>query len=399
MQVLIGFIVNELLMNFCSSVDTSFSNRLSVDAVCVMSCYMTLSWIVHKCVSIGRNAFNVELKNAKLCLLITAVSGLLVGIAVAVFRVPLSYLWYLTDDQRVLLQECFLFLAVDAVLSSVYEFLYNYMVYCCSLRLVYGTNAVYYALLLLSDFVAVRVGGGLLALLACTLVCNCVYLGYSFILSGILKSVSEYSWTKVWELLKHGFNLMIDRVAGRLGLVFTQIYASKLGTDLFAIHGVCFSVMVLLESYTNGLYTFVRKKLAMVTVVRRKMVVLKRILKVYTPIVGIAIELTVLPALAILHGAVSFKECVPFVFLMSTEVLTLLCFEPCAASLLTCGATGVLRFNGIISLGVRLILAPAVLYGGFGLIGFVLIEPIDVVCKTTYNGIMFQRVCRREYLQ
>lgn len=46
--------------------------------------------------------------------------------------------------------------------------------------------------------------------------------------------------TRALDLAKHGFDIMFDRVTGKVATLFFQCFASKLGTEMFAIHGVVF---------------------------------------------------------------------------------------------------------------------------------------------------------------
>ena len=121
-----------------------------------------------------------------------------------------------------------------------------------------------------------------------------------------------------------------------------------------------------------------------------------RILKVYSPFIIVSAGLTVLPALAILHGSVAFEDCIPFVFLYSLDVVSLILFETATGCLLACGATDVLRFNGIIGMVLRIPFVLIVHYAGLGLVGFALAAPLDFLCRGVYSEVMLRRLCKKE---
>lgn len=41
--------------------------------------------------------------------------------------------------------------------------------------------------------------------------------------------------TRALDLAKHGFDIMFDRVTGKVATLFFQCFASKLGTEMFVM--------------------------------------------------------------------------------------------------------------------------------------------------------------------
>lgn len=246
---------------------------------------------------------------------IKCISGIVTRIIIFALHNGILYLYQLTDLQYLLFKKCLVVYSIEAVTHFILEFLYIYLLYLNNMKMVYGTNAFYYALLILTDWVVVRNDWDLSALLCCTAVCNVAYSILTFTISDFRKTKSSYSMTRALDLAKHGFDIMFDRVTGKVATLFFQCFASKLGTETFAIHGVCYAVSVLMESYTNGLYTFTVNRLNKVRRVAGKYKSHLWIIKHYGSLVLLLVAVSIIQSLFLLHGSVSVASCIPFYLL------------------------------------------------------------------------------------
>lgn len=65
-----------------------------------------------------------------------------------------------------------------------------------------------------------------------------------------------FSRSDIKMLLKHGGNTYINRVTGKIAIIFYNIYASGLGTELYSIHAVCYAIGIFTENFTNALFSY-----------------------------------------------------------------------------------------------------------------------------------------------
>ncbi len=89
---------------------------------------------------------------------IKCISGIVTRIIIFALHNGILYLYQLTDLQYLLFKKCLVVYSIEAVTHFILEFLYIYLLYLNNMKMVYGTNAFYYALLILTDWVVVRNG-------------------------------------------------------------------------------------------------------------------------------------------------------------------------------------------------------------------------------------------------
>ena len=396
MVILFGFILNELLMEIGGSVDTAFGNSLGVDSLCVLSAFTVLKWFLDKLLGLGKYGYYVVLKDEKLCLILNVLAGAVTGIAIFALRRVIPHLYALTPEQYVLFSKCLAVYSVGAVIHSISEFLYVYLLYSNQMKMVYSMNVFYYAILFLTDYVVVRNGLDLSALLACTVACKAVYSLVIFAISDFRKTSCTFSFQNAVTLIRHGSNLMFDRVTGKIATLFFQCFASRLGTELFAIHSVCFSVAVLMEAYTNALHVFTLNRLSKVKGFLRKYKTHLWIFKKYGCLILSLVAISILPVLWLLHGSVPVKSCMPFVFVYCLDSVALLFYEVSAACLTSAQRTEILKFDGVIGIEVRIPMVLGTVAFHWGPVGFAVSVILDFVSRSIYNEVKLHQLSKEE---
>lgn len=396
MVILFGFILNELLMEIGGSVDTAFGNSLGVDSLCVLSAFTVLKWFLDKLLGLGKYGYYVVLKDEKLCLILNVLAGAVTGIAIFALRRVIPHLYALTPEQYVLFSKCLAVYSVGAVIHSISEFLYVYLLYSNQMKMVYSMNVFYYAILFLTDYVVVRNGLDLSALLACTVACKAVYSLVIFAISDFRKTSCTFSFQNAVTLIRHGSNLMFDRVTGKIATLFFQCFASRLGTELFAIHSVCFSVAVLMEAYTNALHVFTLNRLSKVKGFLRKYKTHLWIFKKYGCLILSLVAISILPVLWLLHGSVPVKSCMPFVFVYCLDSVALLFYEVSAACLTSAQRTEILKFDGVIGIAVRIPMVLGTVAFHWGPVGFAVSVILDFVSRSIYNEVKLHQLSKEE---
>ena len=88
----------------CSRIDTSFSNNLSLDAICILSSFMITTWMTCSCYSLGNYAYRILLSKAKECLLVSIAVSIVLGILVFSLSDFIPHVFSLTEIQYDLFQ-------------------------------------------------------------------------------------------------------------------------------------------------------------------------------------------------------------------------------------------------------------------------------------------------------
>ena len=395
MVILIGFILNEVLIELGGSVDTAFGNSLGMDSICVLSAFTVLKWFLDKLLGLGRYCYYAVLKDEKLCLLLSVLTGTITGSIIFALRRVIPHLYALTPEQYILFSKCLAVYSVGAVVHSVSDFLYVYLLYSNNMKLVYGTNLFYYAILFATDYVVVRKGLDLSALLACTVVCEVAHSLVIFAISDFRKTTCDFSRKNAITLIKHGSNMMFDRVTGKIATLFFQCFASRLGTELFAIHSVCYSVAVLMEAYTNALHVFALNRLSKVKGFLHKYKAHLWIFRKYGFLILSLVTVSILPALLLLHGSVPVKSCIPYVFVYCLDLVSLLFYEVSAGCLTSAQRTDILKFDGVIGIVVRIPIVLLTVALHWGPIGFAVSIILDFGSRALFNEVKMHQLLNK----
>ncbi len=151
------------------------------------------------------------------------------GILIFALRGVIPHLYSLTPEQYILFSKCLAVYSMGAVVHSVSDFLYVYLLYSNKMKMVYGTNVFYYAILFLTDYMVVRKGLDLSMLLACTVVCEAVYSLVIFVISDFRKTTCDFRFQNAITLIRHGSNMMFDRVTGKIATLFFSVLQADWG--------------------------------------------------------------------------------------------------------------------------------------------------------------------------
>lgn len=391
------FLMQNVFIGICGMVDIGFGNRIDIDSVCVFAAYTVITWTTYHCYFIGAYAYRVVLDKAKMCFLIQVAAGIFSGIFVYIMSARLPYLYDLTDNQYLLFTNCLKIHAVSCPVLAIREFLGNYVEYTCRNKQAFTGNLILYSTMIITDAIVFLAGGDLRGLLWCTLFCSVIYSTYELFASGILKEVFAFDIWECCELLKHGFNTWIDRITGKVATIVFNIYASRLGTELYSIHAVCYALGIFTENFTNALYTYETVALSKKTVsLKNKFVYCIRLAEKYAGFLllfgyGIAYLL-----LLFTHGKVPILDCVLYTGLYCTEIMTLLFYEPVRAYLTSEHQTKYLRYGGVFGILVRI---PIVLVGYYlthSLILFAVASAVDFGMRGLYFYICSIRYIKKQ---
>ena len=377
-------------MIFCLTI-----NLLGVDSLCVLSAFTVLKWFLDKLLGLRKYGYYVVFKDEKLCLILNVLAGAVTGIVIFTLQRAIPHLYTLTPEQYALFSKCLVVYSVGVVVHSISEFLHVYLLYSNQMKIVYGMNVFYYAILFATDYAVVRKGLDLSVLFACTVVCEATYSLVILVISDFRKTTYDFRFQNTITLIRHGSNMMFDRVTGKVATLFFQCFASRLGTELFAIHSVCYSVAVLMEAYTNALHVFTLNRLSKEKGFLRKYKMHLWIFKKYGSFILSLVAISILPALLLLHGSVPVKGCMPYVFVYCLDMVGLLFYEVSAACLTSAQRTEILKFDGVIGIAVRIPMMLGTVAFHWGSVGFTVSMILDFASRGIYNEVRLYKLSKK----
>lgn len=377
------FAIQNLCIELFSLVDSIFSNHISLDSVCVMSAYVVVTWTTYSIYSIGAYAYRIVLSKVKMCFLMEMVTSVLLMIILYLGSPYLIHIYSLTDVQYEMLEMCIKIHALSLPIIAFGNFVGDYMEYQCMNKKAAVGHIILYVLMVVTDSILVYNGGTVCDLILCSTGCYCVYDIYALCVSHIMEEPNEFSWKKIKELVGHDANTVFDRVTGKIATIVYNVYASKLGTQMYAIHGVCYAFVGIIEAPTNGLNTYLVIFAQRISESNRFGYCVKTARKYGMAIVPFVYGFCFL-MLILTHGKVPLSWCLPWMFLYASYTMTLVFYESMKSYLMSMHETGYLRYGGVIGMCVRI---PFVVIGNafnFGLMPFAIVCFFDFGLRGVY---------------
>lgn len=386
------FVLQGIFVGICEKIDTAFGNNISIDAICVLSAYTIITWVTYCIYQMGSYSYRIMLSKEKNNLLISVVVSLLLSVLVFALSDYIPYIYSLTEKQNVLFSKCLKMHALCIPFFSIGEFIYRYMLIKCMNKLMFVTNVIFYTMMIGLDAIVYFKGYDLDALIFSTFISYLVYDIIIVIYSGILKVEDNIELVTLKECLKHSTNMLIDRLLGKVATVTYNIYASKLGTEMYAIHSVCYSIAVFTEYITNSLYDYQIVRLKAYNDIKDKFNTCMGILK------KVLIPLTILGyfssflLLMMVHGKVSIQSCIIPLILYCSQVFFIQLYESLRGYLTSLRKSELLKWAGLIGIFVRIPVTLIAYYCNIGIYGFALASSLDFLCRGFYFYICSKRI-------
>jgi Na+-driven multidrug efflux pump len=359
-----------------------------------MSSFSVVNTVVYSTYQIGGYGFRVALKKAKICSLIQSILGIILGIVIFLTSSYIVQLWNSTPEQMELFNRTLKVYALNLPFLAFSDFLYNYVMFTCDNKHSLIGNIIYYTVMILLDALVLFTGGDLPQLILTTGISNIVYIIYLLIASDFLKLKERWSWVAIKILLIHGVNTWINRVAVALASVVYSIWASKLGTELYAIHSVCYSTAQFAEGAINSIYVYLTVTLAKINDSIDKFKKIIETLKQYGLFYIVFSYTMCYTLIFVTHGKVEVWDCLGYGALYMTVAFGSLLYESMGSFVISEHQTSKYALGGLACVLVRI---PVVIIGmklGLGLIPFAVAGLLDYLSR----GIYFY-VCGRKLLK
>ena len=327
MQQLWIFVLQGLFIGICDKIDTAFGNNISIDAICVLSAYTIITWITYCTYQMGGYAYRIMLSKEKNCLAITLIISILLGIIVFAFSHEIPHLYQLTNSQYELFTKCLKVHAISIPVLAIGEFLGSYIVLKCMNKLMWISNIVLYVIMILLDLAVFINGYGLEYLILTTLISYIVYDILLITQSKILKIQDKITLSDLRLCTKHALNMYTDRILGKVATITYNIYASRLGTEVYAIHCICYSIATFTENITNAQFNYQLVRLVPYEGYKEKFKICIDILrKTFIPlsIIGYATSFILL---LFLHGDVAISSCILPLIVYCSQVILIQLYE------------------------------------------------------------------------
>lgn len=383
-----------LIMGICGMIDEMFGNNINLDSICVLAAMVIMIDSIYVTYKIGMYAYRIKLDRELNCFVLTVIISVVIGLMVFIASDKIIYLFSMTDAQYVLFNKCLKIHAITIPLFAVSEFLGDYLKLKCQNKTMIITEVMFYSIMLLLDLIVFLKKLDLSYLMMTTFVSRLIYSIILLPSSKIFKATDVISVKEMISLLKDGCNILLDRITGKIALLFYNSYASKLGTEAFAIHGICYSLAVYTEYCANSLYDYQLIRLKLVENKQKKFkVCLESWKRTFLPTVVIS-YITAGALLLVEHGEVSLSKCIiPFIMYCS-QIIWIQLYENMRGYLTSADRSDLLRWAGLIGIAVRVPYTLICYYTPLGLMGFALGTSVDYLFRGMYYYLCSKRISK-----
>lgn len=365
-------------------IDSAFANNIDIDSICVMSSFAILIWLINAVCRLGTYGYTVKQKYESECFILQIVPSIVIGILLILFRNHIPHLYALTSNQYELFSKCLLYEGIFLIFPTTEYFFNKYLQLKCRNKDIIISNIVLYGSMILLDALVIYMKGICYHLVITTGLANMITLIYYLTFCKLYKIFNSPNFDKMIECLKSGKDILIDRVFGKITVVACNILATHLGTELYAIHSVCYSIVCGAEEVTNALYLNQVTKLKKFADFKEKYIhCIKNSKQTYVPAVlmnYLIIFLMVLP----MKGELSLTKVLLFAGIYGTQCIFIQMYENHRGFLTSCERTESLRYGGLIGIIVRIPISLLSILTPLGIYGFAVSCPLDFFCRGLY---------------
>lgn len=365
-------------------IDSAFANNIDIDSICVMSSFAILIWLINAVCRLGTYGYTVKQRYESECFILQIVPSIVIGILLILFRNHIPHLYALTSNQYELFSNCLLYEGIFLVFPTTEYFFNKYLQLKCRNKDIIISNIVLYGSMILLDALVIYMKGNCYHLVITTGLANMITLIYYLTFCKLYEIFNKPHFDKIIECLKSGKDILIDRIFGKITVVTCNILATHLGTELYAIHSVCYSIVCGAEEVTNALYLNQVTKLKKFTDFKEKYKhCIKNSKQTYIPAVltnYLIVLLMVLP----MKGELSLTKVLFFATIYGTQCIFIQMYENHRGFLTSCERTESLRYGGLIGIIVRIPISLLSILTPLGIYGFAISCPLDFFCRGLY---------------
>lgn len=362
-------------------IDSAFANNISLDSICVMASFAILLWLINALCQIGEYAYNVKQKYESECFALQVISIVIVSLILICFRNQIPYLYKLTETQYKLFSLCLLYKGIFLFVGKLEHFFRNYVQMKCMNKHLITANIIFYVTMIGLDALVIFMHGECYHLVITTGIADLITCLYYILFCHVFREFKMPKIKNILECIRVSKDILIDRILSKVSTVICNICASHLGTQMYAIHGVCYAVASGVEEITAALYLNQIVKLKDIKNIVKKHERCQEIAKsTYFPAVIMCYVITIGMVFP-MKGELNTVEVLYFSLLYGTQCMMIQLYENYRAFLTSCERTESLRLGGLFGFIVRVPISLISIFTPIGIYGFTFGPGIDFLCR------------------
>ena len=391
------FVLPYILVEFTNTllviIDKSMSNSIGKTAIIVFSSFVTLNWAINTIQACIGNAHAIVLSRDKdnskkvnsSAMLIELISSLVIAILIFNFSNQITYVYNLESDARKILTIILKLKAIQLPLLAIGYVPKNI------LKIDNKTNKIWIAIVISSliniigDYISIKLGYNEIGIYVATIISQLVN-------TILLLLFSKYKWYRsslyyIKQILYFAKDLIFNKIIQRIVNIYYTNVASSFGTNIYAIHCVCGTIVdtlcEVIEGYYSGLLVQYSNDIE-----NKTNNLLKKVdtVELYGNILAIAfIPIFIYPLWLILGNKISWENCNPYIWIYSIEFIAEVAGCNYRAYLSANKNTKAIRMMAFIGgICVRVPLCYLIQKYNIGLIGLSFVCGIDRIVRAIY---------------
>lgn len=391
------FVLPYILVEFTNTllltIDKSMSNSIGKTAIIVFSSFVTLNWAINTiqaCISnahaivLARDKENSRKVNSS-AMLIELISSIIIAILIFTFSKQITYVYNLENDAREILTIILKLKAIQLPLLAIGYVPKNI------LKINNKTNKIWVATVISSlinitgDYISIKLGYNEIGIYVATIISQ-------FINTILLLLFSKYKWYEISlnyikQIIYFAKDLIFNKIIQRIVNIYYTSVASSFGTNIYAIHCVCATIVdtlcEIIEGYYSGLLVQYSNDID-----NKTNNFLKKVdtVGLYGNIFSIAfIPIFIYPLWLILGNKIPWENCNPYIWIYSIEFVATVAACNYRAYLSANKNTKAIRMKAFIGgICVRVPLCYLIQKYNIGLIGLAFVCGIDRITRAIY---------------
>lgn len=327
------FVLPYLLVEFTNTllviIDKSMSNSIGKTAIIVFSSFITLNWAINTIQSCLGTAHTIVLvrdrKNAKQinssAMCIEVISSIIIAFVIFIFSNQITYVYNLESNAREILSIILKLKAIQLPILAIGYIPKNILKVETKTNVIWIITVISSAVNILGDYLSIKLGYNEVGIYVATIISTFVNTILLLIFSKfrLYKIASNY----IREILNFAKDLIFNKIMQRIVNIYYTSVASSFGTNIYAIHCICGTIIdtlcEIIEGYYSGLLVEYSNDIE-----SKREGLLKKVdtVQIYGIIfASILLPVFIYPIWYILGRAVPWNECNPYIWLYSIEFI------------------------------------------------------------------------------
>lgn len=380
MREFISLLISFIFMSIADAIDSAFNNAISIDTIVVCGSLFYIDLILKSISDIGIFTYRTERKDESAYLIINAIVGLFLGILVFLLKNLIVNFFELTVTQKQLLCNILslyiCYLTIGRLANAIFEMirLKN------DLKLYRKSLILYYATLIALDTIVFIFTKNLVLLFVATALSwliSIFYMLYNLKLKFIFPNKCILK-----NIFRIGIPTALERLLSRFFILIYGFLASKLGTQKYSIHSICYSTILNLEIVASAFQATLMIQLPKYKNFNEQF---KNCVNLKNKCFGIIILLDYLFGALILiisHGSLPLSECFPYIIFYSLGMFGLYLYVTYQTLLIIQGKPKIMLIGSFIGSFTRVVLCFGFLNSNINLFIFGISNFVDFYIRS-----------------